>query len=124
MSSMKVFTTLAALVATAGLVVAQDGTYRRSPNPEPAGKPTHDPSAETVRQFAGDNSGVTVILDNYPPAPAPAIVFQGQDRGSEKGRVEIIPIKGKSLADTLTLDRRGRVWWDYAREVDSIVSPP
>jgi hypothetical protein len=121
---MKVFTTLAALVATASLVVAQDGTYRRSPNPEPAGKPTHDPSAETVRQFEGDNSGVTVVLDNYPPAPAPAIVFQGQDRGSENGRVEIIPIKGKSLADTLTLDRRGRVWWDYAREVDSIVSPP
>lgn len=28
---------------------------------------------------------------------------------------------GKSLADTLTLDRRGRVWWDYAREIDSVV---
>ena len=28
---------------------------------------------------------------------------------------------GVSLADTLTLERRGRIWWDYAREVQSVV---
>lgn len=30
--------------------------------------------------------------------------------------------EGASLADTLTVERRGRVWWDYARDVSSVVS--
>lgn len=30
--------------------------------------------------------------------------------------------KGMTLADTLTVDRRGSVWWDYARDIGSVVS--
>jgi hypothetical protein len=129
MSNMKVFSALAALIATASIVAAQDGTFRPAAPPAPAGIPEHDPSAETVRQFeSGDRSRV-VAYDNDPARPQPSICFQVQGGGGGNtgtGFVEILPynggIGGKSLADTLTLDRRGRVWWDYAREVDSVVS--
>ena len=30
--------------------------------------------------------------------------------------------QGMTLADTLTVDRRGSLWWEYARDVSSIVS--
>ncbi|RSH83851.1 hypothetical protein EHS25_005466 [Saitozyma podzolica] len=30
--------------------------------------------------------------------------------------------EGASLADTLTVERRGRVWWDYARDVSSVTT--
>jgi hypothetical protein len=127
MSNMKVFSALAALVATASIVAAQDGTFRPAAPPAPAGIPEHDPSAETVRQFESGDRSRMVAYDNDPARPQPAFMIQGEGRGkSGTGMVEILPhdngVGGKSLADTLTLDRRGRVWWDYAREVDSVVS--
>lgn len=124
---MKVFSALAALVATASIVAAQDGTSRQARAAAPAGVPEHDPSAETVRQFESGDKSRILAYDNDPARPQPGFVIQGgHGQQNGQGRVEIYPqeggVGGKSLADTLTLDRRGRVWWDYAREVDSVVS--
>lgn len=31
-------------------------------------------------------------------------------------------IEGKSLVDVLTLERKGSLWWEYARDVVKVVS--
>jgi hypothetical protein len=102
---MKVISAFTALVATLGLATA-------SATPRRENIPTRDPTDQAVRQF-----------DSSCGKGASGMVIQDASRGcvdvwdpTEGGTA-----KGKSLADTLTLDRRGRVWWDYAREVDAIV---
>jgi hypothetical protein len=106
---MKVISAFTALVATIGLASAAKSPMVRS------NVPSHDPTDETVRQLG--NAG-----------PQPGMVIQSSKQMERDGQTcfEVVfkvddTAKGKSLADTLTLDRRGRVWWDYAREVDSIV---
>jgi hypothetical protein len=107
MPNMKVLSAFTALVATIGFASAAKSPMVRSTIP------SHDPTDETVRQMTG---------------PQPGMVIQSSERIEREGKTcfEVVwkvddTAKGKSLADTLTLDRRGRVWWDYAREVDSIV---
>lgn len=105
---MKVLSAFTALVATVGLATAAS-------TPRKEHTPSRDPTEEAVKQF------------NTPCGKAPSgMVLQNEGL---KGCVDVWDptegdtAKGKSLADTLTLDRRGRVWWDYAREVDAIVRP-
>lgn len=31
--------------------------------------------------------------------------------------------QGANLADTLTLDRKGGLWWDYARDISAVSTP-
>jgi hypothetical protein len=127
MPGMKLLSALSALVVSIGLTTAASASHISR-----ARTPSHDSNEE----FSG-------AFGNYNPNPScgKGMVFQ-QHVGDEvqdrqcvyvevlyKGeRVEykgdeplIGSVGGKSLADTLTLDRRGRVWWDYAREVDSVV---
>ena len=103
---MKVLSAFTALVATVGLSTAAS-------TPRKEHTPSRDPTEDAVKQF------------NTPCGKAPSgMVLQNEGL---KGCVDVWDptegdtAKGKSLADTLTLDRRGRVWWDYAREVDAIV---
>lgn len=103
---MKVFSAFTALVATIGLATA-------TVTPMTPRTQSRDPTDEAVRQF------------KVPCGKVPAGMVLQTD--GLKGCVDAWDpmegdtAKGKSLADTLTLDRRGRVWWDYAREVDAIV---
>jgi hypothetical protein len=141
---------LATLAATATYVYAQraDGTMNgngvaQSP-PAPGDKPTHDPSSgfsAFVAEGAVPQRGCPPSA--HEPYPAQGIPQPGKEG---RGKIEIIPdqqrtfrpecvdifvptdqggtrisVGGKSLADTLTLDRKARVWWDYAREIDSVV---
>ena len=106
MPNMKVLTAFTALVATATLASA-------SATPRKENNSVRDPTNEAVRQFDSPCGKVT-----------PGMVLQELSRGCVDvwDPTEGDTAKGKSLADTLTLDRRGRVWWDYAREVDAVVS--
>lgn len=119
---------LATLAATAAYVVAQNDPGRSSPMP--GGRPTHDPTDETVRQFESGGQAA------YIPQPAAGLsdsqrTFQRGGQACIVGQegevcVRVNPketVGGRSLADALTLDRRGRLWWDYAREIDDVVSP-
>lgn len=128
---MRPFIALATLAATAAYVYAQDRVHNvvaRSA-PLPGATPDHDPS----RGFAGFVAENAVPRRGCAPSaepPRPGQVDQ-QRAFQQGGCVEILSaeappwaVGGKSLADTLTLDRRGRVWWDYAREIDSVVSWP
>lgn len=119
--------------------------------PAPGDKPTHDPSSgfsSFVAEGAVPRRNCPPSAHN--PYPAQGVPRQGGDRGRveiypyeasgpdrqqtfERMCVDAfvpkdqdgtrISVGGKSLADTLTLDRRARVWWDYAREIDSVVCP-
>ena len=40
---------------------------------------------------------------------------------SGPGGYEALPALGLTLADALTVERKGRIWWDYARDVQSVV---
>ena len=109
MPNMRVISAFTALVATLGFASAAVQSMARE------NKPRHDPTDETVRQF--EHAG-----------PQAGMVIQSSRQIQQEGKTcfEVVwkvddTAKGKSLADTLTLDRRGRVWWDFAREVDSIV---
>jgi hypothetical protein len=112
---MKLLSALSALVVSIGLTTAASASHISR-----ARTPSHDSNEE----FSG-------AFGNYNPNPScgKGMVFQVYVEVLHKGeRVEykgdealIGSVGGKSLADTLTLDRRGRVWWDYAREVDSVV---
>jgi hypothetical protein len=103
MPNMKVLSAFTALVATVGLATAAS-------TPKKENIPTRDPTEEAVKQF-------------NTPCGKGGMVIQDQARECVWDPTEGDTAKGKSLADTLTLDRRGRVWWDYAREVDAIVCP-
>jgi hypothetical protein len=103
MPNMKVLSAFTALVAAVGLATAAS-------TPRKENIPSRDPTEEAVKQF-------------NTPCGKGGMVIQDQARQCVWDPTEGDTAKGKSLADTLTLDRRGRVWWDYAREVDAIVSP-
>jgi hypothetical protein len=103
MPNMKVLSAFTALIATVGLATAAS-------TPRKENIPSRDPTEEAVKQF-------------NTPCGKGGIVIQDQARACAWDPTEGDTAKGKSLADTLTLDRRGRVWWDYAREVDAIVCP-
>ena len=53
-----------------------------------------------------------------PSFPQPG-AFAGIDRPSVEGG----PVRagGATLAEALTIDRKAAVWWDYARDVSSVV---
>jgi streptogramin lyase len=108
MPNMKVISAFTALIATLGLATAAS-------TPRKEHTPSRDPTNEAVKQF-----------DTPCGKASSGMVLQNEGL---KGCVDVWDptegdkAKGKSLADTLTLDRRGRVWWDYAREVDAIVCP-
>lgn len=59
-----------------------------------------------------------------PAAPAPADSFVDVIAGAEDQTV-LNPGTGSaglSLADALTLERKASLWWEYARDVSSVVS--
>lgn len=121
---MRPFVALASLAAAASYALAQNANpvAGSSPmSPSPGDKPAHDPSSDFVEQLAGAGAGSAYAHPPSAPQPASAVEGGGQTvfSNGDRGHVEIIG--GRSLADTLTLDRRGRVWWDYAREIDSVV---
>lgn len=119
---------LATLAATAAYVTAQNGVKQSSPMQ--GGRPTHDPTDEAVRQFEFVNQA------QMADSPQPAAGLSDSQRPFRGGEVCILrdggeecvnvnpkeTVGGRSLADALTLDRRGRVWWDYARDIDDVVS--
>lgn len=106
--------------------VAQGAVPRRNcppsaQDPYPAqGVPRQDRSGGHVEIYPYEAPG----SDRQQPFPA-EVPDYCQDASEIKngGGPGWVP-KGKSLADTLTLDRRARVWWDYAREIDSVVRLP
>jgi streptogramin lyase len=105
---MKVISAFTALVATVGLATAAS-------HPKKEHTPSRDPTNEAVKQFitpCGKASSGMVLQNEGLKG---CFIVPDPTEGEKA--------KGKSLADTLTLDRRGRVWWDYAREVDAIVRP-
>lgn len=64
-------------------------------------------------------------------APAPADGFVDLIAAQEKGQTVFksgagvgvgSPASGMSLADALTLERKASLWWEYARDVASVVS--
>ena len=127
---MRPFIALATLAATATFIYAHrpDGTMGGNSvaySPVPGDKPSQDPSSG----FAGFVAQGAVPRRNCPPSAHDPVPGQtDQQRTFRPDCVDIfnldgyrLAVGGKSLADTLTLDRRGRVWWDYARESDSVV---
>ena len=54
-----------------------------------------------------------------PSFPPPGLMDPPPHMGNIGGEV-----KGMSLVDVLTVERRASLWWDYARDISSVVSPP
>lgn len=67
-------------------------------------------------------------VPNPGSAPVPADGFVDLLAGKEQQVFVPGPSTGDnaglSLADALTLERKASLWWEYARDVASVVSPP
>jgi hypothetical protein len=58
-----------------------------------------------------------------PSFPQPGVmdgVYGGKVGGDGRGKHVGDTTQGANLADTLTLDRRAEVWWEYARDVSAV----
>lgn len=123
----------------------------RQPSPAPGGKPSNDPSSGFAT-FVAEGAVPRRGCPPSAPEPYPAAGSFGRQKAGHVDIYEYMAVgqqtfqqgvpdycvdaseiqsgprpgwvEKKSLADTLTLDRKGRVWWDYAREIDSVVCPP
>jgi hypothetical protein len=68
------------------------------------------------KKFGGPNKVQGQSIHEAQSGGMPDSWFNGDGEPTKVGS------EGASLADTLTVERRGRVWWDYARDVSSVVS--